>query len=152
MEWSLQQLEIVVDQCIFFLLSLDSLIPGALVFILPHFRATTVLCKAILEHGVQVAMKLKSSMNARSTGINFLVDSEYRGSPAWLTYSKIILITARNKITNMVHPANIHFPYRYQSDATPLAHVLPPMSILILNHHTFSIQKESTCWELTHMH
>ena len=50
-------------------------------------------------------------MNARSTGTDFLVDREYRGNPAWLTYSKIALNTGRNKITDMVHPENIPFSY-----------------------------------------
>ena len=64
-------------------------------FILAHFRAKTVLCKAILEAGVEVVIKLTSSMNAQSSGIDFLVDRDYRGNPAWLTYSKITLNAAR---------------------------------------------------------
>ena len=51
-------------------------------FIPVHFKATTVLCKAILEAGVEVVIKLTSSMKARSTGIDFLVDREYRDNPA----------------------------------------------------------------------
>ena len=72
-------------------------------FIPAHFKATTVLYKAILEVGVEVVIKLTSSMNARSTGIDFLVDREYRDNTAWLTYSKIKLNAARNNITDMVH-------------------------------------------------
>ena len=72
-------------------------------FIPAHFKATTVLYKAILEAGVEVVIKLTSSMNARSTGIDFLVDREYRDNTAWLTYSKIKLNAARNNITDMVH-------------------------------------------------
>ena len=90
-----------------------------------HFKATTVLCKVILDAGVEVVIKLTSSMNAQSIGIDFLVDREYRDNPAWLKYSKITLNAARKEITNMVHPANIPFSYRYQSEATPLADVLP---------------------------
>ena len=82
---------------------------GGFSCILTHFRATTVLCKAILEAGVEAVIKLTSSMNARSTGIDFLVDREYYGNPAWLTYSKVTLNAARNMTTVMVHPANIPF-------------------------------------------
>ena len=63
-------------------------------------------------------------MNARSTDFDFLVDREYRGNPAWLTYSQITLNAERNKITDMVHPVNIPFSYRYQSEATAIADVL----------------------------
>ena len=94
-------------------------------FILAYFRATILLCKEILEAGVEVLTKFTSSMNARSTGIDFLVDREYRGNPAWLTYSKITLNPKRNKITDMVHPVNIPFSYRHQSEATAIADVLP---------------------------
>ena len=76
-----------------------------------HFREITVLCKTMLEAGVEVVIKLTSSMNARSAGTDFLVDREYRGNPAWLTYSKIALNAGRNKITDMVHPENIPFSY-----------------------------------------
>ena len=94
-------------------------------FILAYFRATILLCKEILEAGVEVLTKFTSSMNARSTGIDFLVDREYRGNPACLTYSKITLNPKRNKITDMVHPVNIPFSYRHQSEATAIADVLP---------------------------
>ena len=78
-------------------------------FILAHFRATTALYKAILEAGVEIVIKLTLTLNAQSTGIDFLVDREYHGNPAWLTYSKITLNAASNKITdNVVHPANFH--------------------------------------------
>ena len=94
-------------------------------FILAHLRATTVLCKAILEAGVEVVIKLTSSMNARSTDIGFVVDGVYLDNPARLTYSKITLNATRNKITDMVNPADIpSFSYWYQSEATPLADVL----------------------------
>ena len=86
-------------------------------FILAHFRAAIDPCKATLE----VVIKLTSSMNARSTGI-YLIERVYRGNPARLTYSKITLNAARNKITDMVHPANIPFSYRYQSEATLLVY------------------------------
>ena len=82
-----------------------------LVFILANFKTTTVLCKTTLEAGVEVVIKLTSSMNAQSTGIDFLVDRVDHGNPAQLTYSKITLNTARNKITGTVHPANIPFSY-----------------------------------------
>ena len=72
-------------------------------FVIAHFRATTVFCKAILEAGVKVVSKLTASMNAQSTGIDFLVDRGCHGNPACLTYSKITLNAARNKITDMVH-------------------------------------------------
>ena len=72
-------------------------------FIIAHSRATTVFCKAILEAGVKVVSKPTSSMNAQSTAIDFLVDRECCGNPACLTYSKITLNAARNKVTDMVH-------------------------------------------------
>ena len=51
-------------------------------FILAHFRATTVYCKLILEARVEVVIKFTSSLNARSTDIDFFVDREYRGNSA----------------------------------------------------------------------
>ena len=82
-------------------------------------------------------------MNARSTDNDFLVDREYRGNPAWLTYFKITLHAERNKITDMVHPASISFSYWYQSEATPIADALPQSSpsksIVILNHQSYSV-------------
>ena len=72
-------------------------------FILAHFTAIYVLFKAILEAGVEVVIKPTLSMNAQSTGIDFLVDRDFGGNLAWVTYSKITLNAARNKITDMVH-------------------------------------------------
>ena len=60
----------------------------------------------------------------RALELIFFVEREYRGNPAWLTYSKITLNAARNKITDMGHAANIPFSYQYQSEATPLANVI----------------------------
>ena len=54
----------------------------------------------------------------------FFVDREYRGNLAWLTYPKITLNTERNKITDIVHPANIPFSYRDQSEAIPIPDIL----------------------------
>ena len=71
-----------IHLCIFVLLSLDYLISGSLVSILAHFRATTVFCKVILEARVEVVIKFTSSLNARSTDIDFFVDREYRGNSA----------------------------------------------------------------------
>ena len=125
-------------------------------FILGHFRVTTVLCKTILEAGVWVVIKLSSSMNAQSTGIYFIVDREHRGNPAWLTYSKLSLNAERNKITDTVYRSNISFSYWYQSEATPIADVLPqspsPEFSSHLEYYTFSLQRELTCGELPHMH
>ena len=80
-------------------------------FILSLFRATTVLCKTILEAGVEVVIKLTSSMKAWSTSNDLLFDRVHCGNPAQLTYFKITLNAANNKMTDMVHSANIPFSY-----------------------------------------
>ena len=74
MEWFLLQLQMVVHFPSFILLNF-----WGFSFILAHFRVTTVLCKATLKVGVEVVIKLTSSVNARSTCIDFLVDRVYCG-------------------------------------------------------------------------
>ena len=86
MELSLPQLQMDVHLCIFLLFLLESLIPGALVSSCSICRQQLLFMKTILEAGVKIGNQLISSMNAQSTGIDFVVNRVYGGNPAWLAY------------------------------------------------------------------
>ena len=129
-------------------------------FILVHVRAAAVLCDAILEDGVEVVINITSSMNAWSTGIDFLVDREYLGNPAWLTYSKITLNAPRTKslILYILQVSLFHVGTNHRKlhllMFSPKVHrnTLSPELFSLLESYTFSMQKESTRGELTYMH